>query len=232
METTTIKNRQCYILAHNTAEETCISVVYVGIDVEERQDIPTIEAVLQDLLPETSYLVVLYESDNWNTDFSPWEAPPVFGKEPFTGGGVKLLQWLQEACIPEIESTYIHKKTSKKYLAGYSLAGLFSLWAFYTDQTFAGVASCSGSLWFPGWRDFIAMAKAPNSSVVYLSLGDTEEKTKNVVMATVGDNTRETYRILAADIAVSARILVWNQGGHFKNPPERTAAGIAWLLQQ
>ena len=30
--------------------------------------------------------------DDWNRDLSPWEAPPVFGKEPFGSGAENTLQ--------------------------------------------------------------------------------------------------------------------------------------------
>lgn len=35
-------------------------------------------------------------------------------------------------------------------IAGYSLAGLFALYALYKTDVFTRVASMSGSLWFPG----------------------------------------------------------------------------------
>jgi len=63
---------------------------------------------------------------------------------------------------------------------------------------------------------------------VYLSLGDREEKTRNPVMATVGDCIREGYEWLREkDIPC---VLEWNRGNHFKEPDLRTAKGFAWVV--
>ena len=40
-------------------------------------------------------------------------------------------------------------------IAGYSLAGLFALWAAWNSGYFRRVASVSGSLWYPGFTDYI-----------------------------------------------------------------------------
>ena len=57
-----------------------------------------------------------------------------------------------------------------------------------------------------------------------------EEKTKNKVMATVGERTREQERILREDPLAEQVILEWNAGGHFADSGKRLAKGIRWLL--
>ena len=57
--------------------------------------------------------------------------------------------------------------------------------------------------------------KAPST---YLSLGDKEEKTRNKVMATVGERIKMQYDILNND-----RVLEWNSGNHFA-----TLCGVPW----
>lgn len=94
---------------------------------------------------------------------------------------------------------------------------------------FAAAASCSGSLWYPGWMDYLASAAVPEGSRVYLSLGEREAQSKNKMMARVGDVTRETAAFYAASGAVRDATLVWHPGGHFADPAGRLAAGIAWL---
>ena len=68
------------------------------------------------------------------------------------------------------------------------------------------------------------------SPVVYLSLGDREERTKNQVMAAVGDCIRELYGWLQEQEIDS--ILEWNQGNHFKEPGIRTAKAFAWVMER
>ena len=66
---------------------------------------------------------------------------------------------------------------------------------------------------------------------VYLSLGGKEEKTKNKVMAAVGDRTRAQEKILREDPMVESVILEWNAGGHFADAGKRLAKGIKWMFE-
>ena len=72
------------------------------------------------------------------------------------------------------------------------------------------------------------MSGEPNLHKVYLSLGDKEERTKNPVMATVGNRIRECYDWLRNNNICCT--LEWNEGNHFKNPELRTAKAFAWLI--
>ena len=68
----------------------------------------------------------------------------------------------------------------------------------------------------------------PKADCVYLSLGDKEEKTKNKIMATVGDRIREQYELLRSINCT----LEWNEGNHFKEPDIRTAKAFAWCIER
>lgn len=65
---------------------------------------------------------------------------------------------------------------------------------------------------------------------IYLSLGDKEERTKNTVMAAVGDNIRTLYSQLAERSTDCT--LEWNSGGHFKDTDLRTAKAFRWVLEE
>ena len=97
------------------------------------------------------------------------------------------------------------------YIGGYSLAGLFALWAATRTDRFAGIAAASPSVWFPGFTDYLR-ANPVRSGAVYLSLGDREEKTRNPVMAEVGNRIRETEEILRGQGVKT--VLEWNPGNH------------------
>ena len=155
---------------------------------------------------------------NWNLDLSPWHAPAVFGKEDFGGGAAETLDAVLKLCSDN---------SRRYYIGGYSLAGLFALWAAYQTTVFAGVAAASPSVWFPGFADYME-EHAIKSSRVYLSLGDKEEKVRNPVMATVGENIRRACDCLAGQGV--ACVLEWNKGNHFKEPYIRTAKAFAWLI--
>lgn len=169
---------------------------------------------------EMDFQLIAVKVDNWNQDLSPWEAPVVFGRENFGDGAGNLLQFILEQCADR-SKTY--------YIGGYSLAGLFSLWAAYQTDIFAGVAAVSPSVWFPGFLQYMKEHELKANSV-YLSLGDREEKTRNPVMATVGDCIREGHELLK--LQKIRTVLEWNPGNHFKDAGIRTAKGFAWLMNQ
>lgn len=155
---------------------------------------------------------------DWNNDLSPWQAPAVFGDDNFGDGAAKTLAEILPMC----------KKRDRTYfLGGYSLAGLFSMWAAYQTDLFAGIAAASPSVWFPGFTGYM-QKNTIKSHNVYLSLGDREEKTKNEITAKVGDAIRYGYELLTKQ-GINV-ILEWNKGGHFQEPELRTAKAFAWVL--
>ncbi len=157
--------------------------------------------------------------DDWNRDLSPWEAPAVFGKESFGNGASETLGELLELC---------GDKSRTYYIGGYSLAGLFALWAAYQTDVFKGAAAASPSMWFPGFTEYMRKNEI-KTDTVYLSLGDREEKARNPVMATVGDRIREAH-VLLKERGVNC-ILEWNEGNHFKDASLRTAKAFAWVIK-
>ena len=156
---------------------------------------------------------------DWNNDLSPWKAPAVSGGRGFGGGADGTLEQIMKICEDRSRSYYI---------GGYSLAGLFSLWAACRTDLFRGVAAASPSVWFPGFTDYIK-SHAVRSGCVYLSLGDREENSRNPVMATVGDNIRTAYEILREQKTDCT--LVWNGGGHFRESGLRTAKAFLWTVK-
>ena len=176
------------------------------------------------------FTLAAFKVDDWNADLSPWEAPPVFGNEAFAGGAEATLRYVIEELITEL--TGAKSAVERKiYIGGYSLAGFFALWAVYQTDLFSGAAAASPSVWFPGWIEY-AGSHAVKAEKVYMSLGDKEEKTRNPVMRTVGDNIRKQYELLQADGSCKGCTLEMNQGNHFKEPDIRTAKGFAWLLSE
>ena len=171
-----------------------------------------------------SFCLKAVKVDNWNKDLSPWPAPAVFGREDFGAGAEETLAYLQKKVVP-------HKTNSpqKVYIGGYSLAGLFALWAGYRTEVFSGIAAASPSIWFPGFTEYMKENEL-HAHAVYLSLGDREERTRNPVMARVGDAIREAYAHLQ-ETGVDC-VLEWNKGNHFKEPDLRTARAFAWVMKE
>ncbi len=165
--------------------------------------------------------------DDWNIDLSPWEAPPAFGDEAFGSGAPETLDQVLNEVVPQIRANA--GTEAGLYLGGYSLAGLFALWAGFQTGVFAGIAGASPSVWFPGFESF-AKGHAMKTRRVYLSLGTKEEKTRNPVMGAVGAVIRDLHGYFTASGIETA--LEWNPGNHFKEPDLRMAKGFAWLIRQ
>lgn len=229
-----IAGKQCNIFIRGNEGP----VIYWGIAAgAESMAQKTVQALAE--LVEEDFILVAYEAKNWNRDFSPWPQEGVRKGEYFEGGAPGTLVWLRESAIPYIENRLL-SKPSLRMTAGYSLAGLFSLWAYLKCGCFFGAASVSGSLWYPGWLDMLEESIAARKDLlpagqhtedsIYLSLGRKEEKTRNLRMAAVGDATRETERLLRENLFLKYLTLEWNPGGHFTDPERRMAKGMAWLI--
>lgn len=204
-------------------------IIFWGTYFHREDELEHLLVSLEEEIPGENYIVVAFLAEDWNRDFSPWEAEPVFGDEAFGGKGPEMLRWLTEDCVPAITEEFGIDR--KRFLIGYSLAGLFTLWAAYETDLFAGIACCSGSMWFKDWDAYVSNHAIAGKCSVYLSLGSKEEKTRNQHMAKVGDRTREQEQILQLDPCVESVVLEWNKGGHFADSGKRLAKGVRWLMK-
>ena len=166
------------------------------------------------------FRLIACKVSDWNKDLSPWKAPAVFGSEDFGDGASDTLREILELC---------EDRTKTYYIGGYSLAGLFALWAAYQTDRFQGVAAASPSMWFPGFTEYMKEHEV-GTMHIYLSIGDKEEKTRNAVMATVGERIR-TARDLLTERGVDC-VLEWNVGNHFRDADLRTAKAFAWVMER
>lgn len=166
---------------------------------------------------------------DWNRELSPWTCDgTVRDAEPFGGQASGFLIELLNQIIPEVESSLPQQPTWRG-IAGYSLSGLFALWALWQTDTFDRAASASGSLWFPGFIDYArenTMSSTPDA--VYLSLGKKESKTPNRMMRHVLDDTRAMEKLLIERGIPTT--LELNPGNHFAQTDLRMARGIHWIL--
>ena len=187
-----------------------------------------IQAMREMDTPDCSLLIVT--DLNWDHDMTPWYCPPIReNNPPCTGGADDYLNLLLTKILPEARAML---PGSPRFIgiAGYSLAGLFALYAMYRCDAFDRAASISGSLWFPEFREYVLtheMGKKPDK--LYLSLGDKEARTGNMLLKTVQDNTEQIvsyYRQLGLDVTWEL-----NPGNHFRDAALRSAKGIRAILE-
>ena len=177
------------------------------------------------------FTLVAISNLDWNQDMAPWDSPAAFKKgEPFTGGADDYLRLLVEEIIPRAEKE-LPGPPAWRGIAGYSLAGLFALYAIYRTDVFSRVGCMSGSLWFPGFKEYVFSHEPKRRpDCIYFSLGDKEAKTRNPVLKTVQEKTEEIqtfYQNKGIDT-----VFQLNSGNHFVQGIERTIAGIQWLLSR
>ena len=199
--------------------------------------------------------------DLWEENFSPWCAPRVFAKGPnFGDGAQKTLDTLINQVIPWAESE-LTEPPAYRVLVGYSLAGLFSLWAGVTQAgapqqvargcqpddvssqpgaprvdapvaTFQRIGAVSGSFWFPGLLDYVNQQL--NGGVVGLTHA----------YLSLGDreertpnpqimHVRENAELLASKLenAGISSTFELNRGNHFQNVEGRMQKALDWLVK-
>ena len=187
-------------------------------------------------LKEPGYVLFAPEAD-WDRDYTPWtiKAPSVSGasrpgQREFAGKAGDYLDYLAETALPYLEREIpICPDTASRMIVGYSLGGLFALWAGYESGRFGGIASLSGSLWYEGWVDYVRSHGLLPDTRVYLSLGKSEEHSSNEDMRRVGDCTRLTYEHLAGKLGEGRVVLEWNRGGHFTGIVNRWKKALVWM---
>lgn len=200
---------------------------------------PTAPAIYVIDLPEHSFdveasahglsvTVVRVPVRNWDDSLTPWPAPGLRPGEPdFGGNAASTLRELTEETIPQVEARY-ELSSARCAVCGYSLGGLFSLYAFAQSSYFSACACLSGSLWYPGWVDHLRDLPLEGAGrYAFFSIGKKERKAGPPVMRTVQDDIEACAEILrgrgcAVDVTVGP-------GNHMQHHTERLAAGLVAL---
>ncbi len=167
---------------------------------------------------------------DWENALSPWPAPPMTpGHAGFSGGAAHTLRIVREDVLPAAQGAVPAVRGGPRGILGYSMAGLFALWAVHETDTFAVCASCSGSLWYEGFTAYLAARAPKGPCAAYLSLGQREEHARHPLFRQVGEATRQAAACMASSALVWAHDLVWHPGGHTGHVGERIAAAQLWM---
>ncbi len=173
------------------------------------------------------FALVAFQVFDWDLDLTPWHDDAINRNLEVGTMSGETLRYVTESLLPSLEAEYGKLPV---ILGGYSLGGLFALWASMQTDRFAAVAAASPSLWIKDWLDY-AQAHPVKAGKVYLSLGDREEHVKNPFIARVGDSVRGEYELLQARLGSENCTLVWNSGGHFQDEDKRLAAAFSWCIK-
>lgn len=202
------------------------------IEPMDNRDLDFLEREIEEITAGTSrnFALASLIIEDWNSELTPWAADPVFGKEAFGNGAPQTLRTIEEALIPSIEAMYPSLCGAPRVIGGYSLSALFALWCAYQSDSFAAIAAASPSVWYPNWLEF-TRRHTPKANKIYLSLGESEHRSRSRIMATVRDCIVEYFSILSS-IPGLETTLEWNPGNHFTDTDKRTARAFLWAINK
>ena len=199
--------------------------------------------------------------DLWEENFSPWCAPRVFAKGPnFGDGAQKTLDTLINQVIPWAESE-LTEPPAYRVLVGYSLAGLFSLWAGVSQPatpqqvargcqsddvpsqsgaphvdapvaTFQRIGAVSGSFWFPGLLDYVdQQLKGGVVDLTHAYLSLGDREAQTPNPQIM--HVRENAELLASKLESAGITSTFklNRGNHFQNVEGRMQKALDWLVK-
>ena len=199
--------------------------------------------------------------DLWEENFSPWCAPRVFAKGPnFGDGAQKTLDTLINQVIPWAESE-LTEPPAYRVLVGYSLAGLFSLWAGVSQPatpqqvargcqsddvpsqsgaphvdapvaTFQRIGAISGSFWFPGLLDYVdQQLKGGVVDLTHAYLSLGDREAQTPNPQIM--HVRENAELLASKLESAGITSTFklNRGNHFQNVEGRMQKALDWLVK-
>lgn len=169
------------------------------------------------------------EGMDWERELTPWPEKNAFRGAPYGGEAQAYLGFILKEALPWARAQ-LGGDSPGAYILGYSLAGLFALYALYESDAFLGGGSVSGSVWYGDFLEYCEARKPHAPKGVYLSLGDKEKNTRNPVLCQVETCTlrlRDTLKGQGVPVIFES-----NPGNHFFEPEKRCHKAARWLLQQ
>ena len=175
---------------------------------------------------------VLIASNNRTADYTPWplqasETMPI----DFGGKAEEHLSFITTHVIPFCESEYgFASSTEKRVMGGYSLGGLFSLYAAVNTDLFGTVLSCSSSLWYPDFLDYLKEHpfKAAHSKL-YMSVGDQEGTTATNLTAAQTSNTIALKDFYEPKFQAGDFKFTLEEGNHGNDISGRAWRAVEWV---
>lgn len=174
--------------------------------------------------------IVVVTGMEWQDAMSPWPAKGVpRGCPDFKGLASHFLSTLQQKVIPQAEAALDFSASPRRTLVGVSMSGLFALWQWMLCDTFADIASLSGSFWYEGFLDWFKNRPIPRKQgKAFFLLGDKEAYSRVKAFDTVAANTHTIVELLrAAGIDTQFRSV---PGNHYDFPIPRLNLAFSSLF--
>lgn len=165
----------------------------------------------------------------WDEVLSPWAEPPIVTPEDkFTGGAKEYSSWLDSTLLPAAREKL--PDVGETIIAGYSMGGLFAVYAPYVSKSYDKCICASGSVWFPGFLEFARTTPFERKpQAVYFSLGNKETHSPIAALQT----TRHVMEDLEACYTSQGILSTFqeNSGNHYTDVPARIAKAFGWTIR-
>lgn len=225
--------KEIEIFIHDNS--SCHTVIYV-LDGEKL--IPNLITCFEESNSKALPVLVSLSGDNRLNDYTPWPASSLAGHFPDFGGDAETyLGWMENELMPAVEDFLKESGndvnqgiTFESVLLGYSLGGLFSIYASFLSKAFAKIVSISGSFWYPEWDSFIQNHRPVKSDVKYLMIyGNREGFGKKTIQKDAVTRSELTYCFLSQYTEEFPVII--DDGGHHDHLKERLAHAAKWICE-
>ena len=173
--------------------------------------------------PDTVFISIKVE--DWNRYLSPYRMENPFRKgDYFIGDADTLASSILRSLLPLVEK---RGEKSERYLIGYSMGGLFSLYSGTLTDKWNGVASVSGSRWFEDIDEYFS-SHPLKTKKVYFSLGRKEKESRNKTLRSVEEKTKAIYEMMTKEGIECTFTL--QEGGHFQDEEKRIRDAVSYFL--
>lgn len=207
----------------------CSSVVNAGRIAYVLYPMDILDGWIEDAAARFNTTILVVTGMDWQNVFSPWPAKGVPAGDPdFKGQSPQFLAFLRSQLIPAVEKQLGIAPEAERSLVGVSMSGLFAMWQWMECDTFANIASLSGSFWYEGFVAWMRSLKIPpKTGLAFFLLGDIEAESNVKAFRTVAADTQEIISLLSAAGIRTQFLSV--PGNHFANPIPRLEAAFSAL---
>ena len=137
-----------------------------------------------ELIAQTSgngFAIVFFDSVEWARALMPWADNAVSRDAEVGRHALDTLRFIEHTLLPWLRERF---GALPCIIGGYSLGGLFALWAARNTDAFAAVAAASPSLWIKGWGEYAAAHPILSPKATILALASGKSRAQNSKLKT------------------------------------------------
>ena len=148
---------------------------------EEKNDGVRREVDLIAQASPTGFAMVFFDCVEWARALMPWADDAVSRDAEVGRHAPDTLRFIEHTLQPWLRERF---GALPCIIGGYSLGGLFALWAARNTDAFAAVAAASPSLWINGWGEYAAAHPILSPQATILALASGKSRAQNSTLKT------------------------------------------------